>query len=449
MERRDYLELMTGQIRCKKMCPVIAREVEDHIEDQKQAFMAEGMTEEEAEKAAVEEMGDPVEVGVEMDQIHRPKMPWKAIFVIVLMQILSGMFAAFFLKQNESYGYIAGIRQMFRLAMAFPVMILVCYMDYSWIGKHARLLAGSYLLLMVLMRHFFALQINGAVRWIGIGGFSVSLSIMSWLFLPLYGAVLYQYRGEGYGAVLKATVWMLLIAGILITCPDSVMSGTVGLSCIFMLMLALEKGWYQVVVTKVMTGIGISVVGVPVGILAYFFFFGAEYQKMRIRAMFAVDKEAGRMAGTTLGAVRELLSRCMAVGRAAGVDDFWTGDRISSADYMILGIAGYCGILVMVLCIAVIAGLLCWFLRSTLKQKNQLGMMMGFGCVMVLAIQFLLSLMANIGVSGLGQGAWCLFFGYGRSGQMSYAVLMGILLSIYRHQNITPELVVEKRAAAS
>ena len=51
MERRDYLELMTGQIRCKKMCPVIVREVEDHIEDQKQAFMAEGMKEEEAEKA--------------------------------------------------------------------------------------------------------------------------------------------------------------------------------------------------------------------------------------------------------------------------------------------------------------------------------------------------------------------------------------------------------------
>lgn len=42
LERRDYLELMTGQIRCKKMCPVIVREVEDHIEDQKQAFMAEG-----------------------------------------------------------------------------------------------------------------------------------------------------------------------------------------------------------------------------------------------------------------------------------------------------------------------------------------------------------------------------------------------------------------------
>ena len=72
MERRDYLELMTGQIRCKKMCPVIVKEVEDHIEDQKQAFMAEGMKEEEAEKAAVEEMGDPVEVGVSEQYSNLP-----------------------------------------------------------------------------------------------------------------------------------------------------------------------------------------------------------------------------------------------------------------------------------------------------------------------------------------------------------------------------------------
>ncbi len=103
---------------------------------------------------------------------------------------------------------------------------------------------------------FFVLQINGAARWIGVGGFSVSLSLMSWLFLPLYGAVLYRYREEGYGAVLKAVVWMLPIVGFLITCPDSVMAGTVGLSCIFMLMLASEKGWYQVAVRKVMAGLG-------------------------------------------------------------------------------------------------------------------------------------------------------------------------------------------------
>ena len=111
-------------------------------------------------------------------------------------------------------------------------------------------------------------------------------------------------------------------------------------------------------------------------------------------------------------------------------------------------VAAY-GILAGVLLVLCLVVLVLRFAKISLNQKNQLGMMMGFGCVMVLAIQFLLSLLANIGVSGFGQGAWCLFFGYGRSGQMVSAVLMGILLSIYRHQNVTPELVVEKRAVAS
>ena len=76
--------------------------------------------------------------------------------------------------------------------------------------------------------------------------------------------------------------------------------------------------------------------------------------------MFAVNKSQ-MMEGTTLGAVRELLSKCMAVGRATGVEDFWTGDRISSADYMMLGIAGYCGILVMVLVLPLLPVCCSWF----------------------------------------------------------------------------------------
>ena len=120
-----------------------------------------------------------------------------------------------FLKQNESYGYIRNSADILACDGISGYDPGVLY-GLQLIEKARRLLAGSYLLFMVLMRHFLALQINGLERWIGVGGFSVSLSLMSWLFLPLYGAVLYRYRGEGYGAVLKAIVWMLLIAGILI-----------------------------------------------------------------------------------------------------------------------------------------------------------------------------------------------------------------------------------------
>ena len=65
---------LTEQIRCKMARGTIEQEINDHIEDQKAEFLGEGMGQTEAEEAAIREMGDPVEVGLEMDRIHRPTM---------------------------------------------------------------------------------------------------------------------------------------------------------------------------------------------------------------------------------------------------------------------------------------------------------------------------------------------------------------------------------------
>lgn len=67
MDRRRYIQTVTDQIRCKRALPLVTKELEDHIEDQKCDYMTEGMEPSEAEEAAVLEMGDPVEVGIEMD----------------------------------------------------------------------------------------------------------------------------------------------------------------------------------------------------------------------------------------------------------------------------------------------------------------------------------------------------------------------------------------------
>ena len=53
MDRRNYLEILSEQIRCKRALPLVTGELEVHIEEQKADFMTEGMTEREAEEAAV------------------------------------------------------------------------------------------------------------------------------------------------------------------------------------------------------------------------------------------------------------------------------------------------------------------------------------------------------------------------------------------------------------
>ena len=49
MTRLDYLKLLTEQIRCKKARLMIEEEYQAHIDDQKLDFMAQGMSEAEAE----------------------------------------------------------------------------------------------------------------------------------------------------------------------------------------------------------------------------------------------------------------------------------------------------------------------------------------------------------------------------------------------------------------
>ena len=98
MDRRRYIQTVTDQIRCKRALPLVTKELEDHIEDQKCDYMTEGMEPSEAEEAAVLE-GDPVEVGIEMDRIHRPKMAWKMIGLIAVLN-LAGILLMYCLRTS-------------------------------------------------------------------------------------------------------------------------------------------------------------------------------------------------------------------------------------------------------------------------------------------------------------------------------------------------------------
>ena len=70
MKKEEYLQLVTDQIRCKKARPDVKTELENHILDQMESYRNEGMEEQEAMEQAILEMGDPIEVGVELDRIH-------------------------------------------------------------------------------------------------------------------------------------------------------------------------------------------------------------------------------------------------------------------------------------------------------------------------------------------------------------------------------------------
>ena len=77
-----YLEEVGAQIRWRRARPVVLQELERHLEDQRDAFAAEGR--EDPETLAVAEMGDPVSVGAELDLLHRPRPQWGLLLFTLL-----------------------------------------------------------------------------------------------------------------------------------------------------------------------------------------------------------------------------------------------------------------------------------------------------------------------------------------------------------------------------
>lgn len=444
MRKNEYLDIVQEQIRCRQARDGVRRELEGHIEEQMECYQSQGIASREAEEMAVRDMGDPVETGNAMDRIHRPKMAWKSIGVIVGISLAT--FILQYILRNSaperviySGSWIPGgaPRYLMMHIAGWGVMIGVCYLDYTRIGKYAVQLMILGCVGIKLLEVFFAAPVNGAVFWI-FAGQSISIQMVMFLFLPIYGAVLYRYRGQGYQGVAAGMLW-ILPSFIMILSENGLLVGLIiGITYMVMLTVAIRKDWF--VVSKKIT---IAVLWSVLLLLAYFGlsyikYQGAPYQTARLAVLLdPYSTEAGYMTMV----MRKLLSGSRLLGTKAG----FMGDSEvipDTGDYTLSLICAYYGVFVTVVLIVSILLLVLYFVRMSLRQKNQLGMIMGTGCSVVFLVELLLYIMGNIG--RLPGVSYCPFLGYGGTGIMITYILLGILLSVYRYEHVAAEVKIEK-----
>ena len=92
--RKEWLQTVTAQLRCRRAVPGVERELENHLSEQYNAFVAQGCAPEEAERRTVESMGDPVLAGGALDRVHRPRPAWGPFFMVAAL-LLGGALVRF------------------------------------------------------------------------------------------------------------------------------------------------------------------------------------------------------------------------------------------------------------------------------------------------------------------------------------------------------------------
>ncbi len=240
----EFIRNITEQIRCVRAREAVAKELSDHILDQAAAYEKDGEDHEAAVAQAVREMGDPVEIGVELDRIHRPQMDVKMIVMVLLFSI-GGMLLQYIVGGytpmdgvNGSSVYLSQLgRQGLILLLSFGVMAGMYFLDYSFIGRYGEVIYWEMTVVFFVIR-MMSREVNGR---------HPVMLMLVYLYIPVYAGLLYQLRGRGYGAVIKGMVIQILTAGFVYYLSDILHAAlVVYLIQMVLMILAVCRGWFQV-----------------------------------------------------------------------------------------------------------------------------------------------------------------------------------------------------------
>lgn len=440
MKMEEYLHTVTDQIRCQSAREMVSEELRDHILDQAGVYEAEGMFEDEALERAVRDMGDPVEVGVSMDRIHRPKMSVGILLLAAVISLMSIALHAVLPGYSEELA-ASGIGYLKNIIMynvyGYLLMLLVYRLDYTFLASHGKKLAAAFLIFVIIGGKVCGLRINGRLLYLNLPGFHLFIPACILLYVPLFGAVLYSYRGDGYKAFGKLFLWAAFPLWFVFTLPSLNLTMILGLSFVCLLSVAVWKGWYMVNRKCVLAVLWGGVVTAPAALASILYVTGnlAGYQAARIQAFLTRDPDYNYITNM----LARFLGNSQLLGRSeANMSALAESVPGFNSDFVFVSLISAYGILTGVLAAVLLVFLITKIFRISFRQRNQLGMILGASCGIVFLFQLLLNLAVNLCLMPV-TSASLPFFSAGGSGIMVSYILLGLVMSVYRYKDIRKE----------
>ena len=246
--RKEWLQTVTAQLRCRRAVPGVERELENHLSEQYNAFVAQGCAPEEAERRTVESMGDPVLAGGALDRVHRPRPAWGPFFMVAAL-LLAGALLRFFWSVPVSaqgvYLWREGAYQSLAAALAGIAVLAAVYfcMDVSLLARWTKAL---YIGLAAVSAYGFLAGytlMNGRRLWT-VWGVSYDATHFSMIFIPIYAAVVYRQRGRGWAGLLVSGFAIVPGLWLCIMVPHLAAACVLGLAGLAVCLVCCAGDWY-------------------------------------------------------------------------------------------------------------------------------------------------------------------------------------------------------------
>lgn len=409
---RGWVNSATAQMRWKRARPVAAKELADHLSDQYEAFLDEGMDEEAAAQATAREMGDAVETGTQLDRAWRPRPDW-VMLGIVLVVAAMGLTLQYLLRPHNDLEWY----MFFGKYVAGAVCLLAAYfVDYTILGRHCWLLYGAWVVVGLLLT-------QGPISM----GKLYHLSCWVWFFPVLFAGILFRQRGKGtcgIGICLLSlpAMWVLAMAA-----PSMAALTVLTLVSCGMLAAAVWRGGFG---RRSMGKLTLAVSPLLL-MLLYFLFQIYAYEHIQERLAAALHPQRDALAEGWLGAIIQYVMfgirypNCEKGGYEAFI-------RYEGATDLLFVSAKYCwGWAVVLLILAAAVLLLVWGFRIARRQTGLLARSVCMGVMVTFALQTLMYVLQNCGIILIAAYGLPLL-SYGNLYLCQTMLLLGLMLSAQR-----------------
>lgn len=427
---RAYLETVQEQIRWKRARPILARELERHLEDQRDEFLREGKSPEEAERLAVQDMGDPVTVGMELDAVHRPRPQWG---LLALAAALAAAGVLLRLSLHAGRGWAEEpmrVKTLLSLVLGAGALLGMYFLDISRLARHARAVYMAALAAGVLALPFWSFSRNGYYT-----------SYIALFYPTVYVLWLYSFRGKGWRGLLLTVLGGISLAAV---CAGAISLAALAvflISALTLTLCAVAQDWFGTGKAK---GTGAVLAGtLCAAVPAFWRMLPALRGRLEIAFHPELDPLGKGWRGMTVRQFMEgiPLVRSSREGRAVliGARSFTTPSQLFD-DFLPISIAVRWGWLPFLLLLAALAALLFWMLARGLRQRQRLGRLVVLAVVLTLGLQTLFSVVLNLGIELFSAGMPLVV---GNLQSVIDMALIGLALSVFRGESIACEAAEE------
>ena len=415
----DFCNIVCNQIRWKKTHKTVFGEIENHLIEQRDEYINSGYTEADATDKAINDFGDATYIGTELDRIHRPKNQLVCFIILGILSFVGILIQSIIILSGSISANIAP--QIVSYILGIAILTVTYFIDFTILSKYSFHFYVTVFFLSVILCIF---------------PFYISFKYYIALLYPLaLSCSIYHFRTRGYFGIAINTLFTLTL---LVFCHFT--NNILGIIlCLFIALIitpvSIYRKWFNI---KRSIGLLLCLSPFILMIIVIFTIPSTREGILSILGYVSTNYELG--AGYIPNLLQEMTLNAKMIGQANTLSSPFPD--IFHTDYILAFILYRYGWLAFGFMVALFYALIIICLNAAIKQKSVLGQLFTLSITGVFTVQITLYILSNLGIVNSTLSVLP-FVSYGSFANLINFAMLGILLSVFRNEEIMVDRVTK------